>query len=83
MTIALAGRKAAALPGGHVEGFGDTFGATFRAVYADVIAGHPAERPLYATFADGHYQMLLGEAVAESSRLGRWVDVPGEAKPAR
>jgi predicted dehydrogenase len=78
-----AGRKAAALPGGHVEGFGDTFGAVFRAVYADVVAGHPAERPLYATFADGHYQMLLGEAVAESSRLGRWVDVPGEAKPAR
>ena len=31
-----AGRAAAALPGGHVEGFGDTFGALFRAIYADV-----------------------------------------------
>src|SRR4030088_2246173 len=38
-----AGRAAAALPGGHVEGFGDTFGALFRAIYADVAKGGPAE----------------------------------------
>ena len=70
-----AGRAAAALPGGHVEGFGDTFGALFRAVYADVAAGRPADRPRYATFADGHDEMLVGDAVAESARNGRWVDV--------
>ena len=40
-----AGRAAAALPGGHVEGFGDTFAAHFRAVYADVAAGGPSARP--------------------------------------
>jgi predicted dehydrogenase len=73
-----AGRAAAALPGGHVEGFADTFGALFRAVYADVVAAKPAERPSYATFADGHDEMLVGDAVAESSRLGRWVDVARE-----
>jgi predicted dehydrogenase len=70
-----AGVAAAALPGGHVEGFADTFGALFRAIYADVLAGRPAERPPYATFADGHDEMLVGDAVAESARLGRWVDV--------
>jgi predicted dehydrogenase len=70
-----AGRTAAALPAGHVEGFGDTFGALFRAVYADVVAGHPAERPPYATFADGHDEMLVGDAIAESARQGRWTDV--------
>jgi predicted dehydrogenase len=70
-----AGRAASALPAGHVEGFADTFGALFRAVYADVAAGRPAERPPYATFADGHDEMLVGDAIAESSRLGRWVDV--------
>src|SRR5919108_2816690 len=70
-----AGQRAAALPGGHVEGFGDTFGALFRAVYADVAAGRPADRPPYATFADGHDEMLVGGAVAESAREGRWVDV--------
>jgi predicted dehydrogenase len=70
-----AGRAAAALPGGHVEGFADTFGALFRAIYADVIAGRPAERPPYATFADGYDEMLVGDAIAESARLGQWVDV--------
>ena len=59
-----AGRAAAALPGGHVEGFADTFAALFRAVYADVVAGGPAEHPPYATFADGHEEMLVGDAIA-------------------
>jgi predicted dehydrogenase len=70
-----AGRTAAALPGGHVEGFGDTFAALFRAVYADVVNGHPAKRPPYATFADGHDEMLVGDAVAASAREGGWADV--------
>ena len=70
-----AGQAAAALPGGHVEGFADTFRALFRAVYADVGSGAPAERPTYPTFADGHDEMLVGDAVAASSREGRWVGV--------
>jgi predicted dehydrogenase len=70
-----AGRAAAALPGGHVEGFDDTFGALFRAIYADVCAGRPSARPPYATFADGHDEVLVGDAIAESARLGRWVEV--------
>ncbi len=70
-----AGIAAAALPGGHVEGFGDTFGALFRAIYADVAAGRRSQRPRYATFADGHDRMLVGDAIGESARLGRWVDV--------
>jgi predicted dehydrogenase len=73
--MGVAGRAASALPGGHVEGFGDTFGALFRAIYADVVTGRPADRPPYATFADGHDEMLVGDAIAESARLGRWVDV--------
>ena len=70
-----AGRAAAALPAGHVEGFGDTFASLFRAVYADVVSAHPSARPPYATFADGHDEMLVGDAIAESARHGRWVDV--------
>ncbi len=70
-----AGAAAARLPGGHVEGFADTFGALFSAIYEDVIAGHPTERPAYATFADGHDEMLVGDAVAESARTGGWVEV--------
>jgi predicted dehydrogenase len=70
-----AGTAAASLPGGHVEGFGDTFKATYRAVYADVAAGGPAARPAYPTFADGHDEMLVNDAVATSAREGRWVAV--------
>lgn len=75
------GRAAARLPGGHVEGFADTFAAHFIAVYEDVIAGRPADHPAYATFADGHLEMLLGDAVAESARTGRWVDVARTSPP--
>ena len=70
-----AGQAAAALPGGHVEGFFDTFCAHFRAVYADVVAGRRSSSPGYPTFADGHDEMLVGDAIARSAREGRWVDV--------
>src|SRR5438552_272775 len=70
-----AGRAAAALPAGHVEGFADTFAALFRASYADVAAGRPAERPAYATFADGHDELLVGDAIAQSAGAGGSVEV--------
>ena len=70
-----AGIAAASLPGGHVEGFGDTFHALFREVYRAILAGAPPADPVYATFADGHYEMLVGDAVARSACEGRWVDV--------
>jgi predicted dehydrogenase len=70
-----AGIAAARLPGGHVEGFADTFGAVFSAIYDDVLAGAPSGNRAYASFADGHEEMLVGDAVLESSRTGRWVEV--------
>lgn len=69
------GRAAAYLPGGHVEGFADTFRALFAAVYAEVGHGGPSDRPAYPTFAEGHDEMLVGDAVAASSREGRWTRV--------
>ncbi len=78
-----AGRAAAALPGGHVEGFGDTFGALFRAIYADVLVGRPNPDPPYADFAAGHDEMLVNDAIAESARVGRWVDVDRSQTRAR
>jgi predicted dehydrogenase len=74
-----AGQAASALPGGHVEGFGDTFGALFRAIYADVVAGRPNTNPAYATFAAGHDEMLVNDAIALSAREARWVDVERSA----
>ena len=72
------GQAASTLPAGHVEGFADTFRSLFRAIYADVGAGAPAELPTYPTFADGHDEMLVADAVAASARDGRWTDVARE-----
>jgi hypothetical protein len=33
------------------------------------------DNPPYATFADGHEEMLVGDAIAQSAREGRWVPV--------
>jgi predicted dehydrogenase len=74
------GRRAATLPGGHAEGFADTFRALYSAVYAAVAAGEPGNA--YPTFADGHDEMLVCDAVARSSREQRWVDVERSAKAA-
>jgi predicted dehydrogenase len=74
------GRSASVLPGGHVEGFADTFGAHFRAVYADVVAGAPSSRPGYPSFADGHDEMLVGDAIARSAGEGRWIEIDRSAR---
>lgn len=79
--LSAAGRAASALPGGHVEGFFDTFCAHFRAVYADVVAGASSSRPGFPTFADGHDEMLVSDAIARSAREGRWVEVDRPATP--
>lgn len=62
-------------PGGHVEGFPDTFRALFSEVYRDVADGGPSEAPPYPTFADGHDVVAVTEAVARSAQEGRWVSV--------
>ncbi|MBL9200849.1 MAG: Gfo/Idh/MocA family oxidoreductase [Opitutaceae bacterium] len=66
-----------AYPGGHAEGYPDTFKQLYRAIYADIAGGGPSAEPLYATFADGHRELVLCAAIAESHRTGRWVNVPG------
>ncbi len=63
------------LAAGHVEGFADTFGAVFRAVYDDIAAGRPSPSPAYATFAAGHEEMAIGDAVLESAHTGTWARV--------
>ena len=61
-------------PGGHVEGYPDTFRALFREVYAHIDAG-AAGPPTYPTFADGHDAVCVTEAVAASHRRQSWVKV--------
>jgi predicted dehydrogenase len=71
-----AGAGAARLPGGHVEGFADTFAALFRQVYRDVAAGARQPDSAWAGFKDGHKEMQLCDAILQSACEGRWVTVP-------
>jgi predicted dehydrogenase len=63
------------MPAGHAEGFGATFRELYRAVYRAVAAGGPPAEPDYPTFADGHEQAVVADAIARSHAEGRWVDV--------
>jgi predicted dehydrogenase len=69
------GAAASALPGGHAEGFADTWHAFFRQVYADVARGERGPASTWATFDDGHFQMLFCDAVLESAARGVWVSI--------
>jgi hypothetical protein len=60
-------------PGGHNEGFGDTFKMMFRNFYATV-RGEDVRR-FYADALDGHYEILVCEAIEKSARQGKWVKV--------
>ena len=68
-------RAIASYPGGHNEGFPDTFKQLFRSFYGYVAAGDFTAPPPFPTFADGHREVLLCEAVLRSAREGRWVEV--------
>jgi predicted dehydrogenase len=72
------GVAATAFPGGHVEGYPDTFRAMLTAVYADIATGAPSDPPRYPTFADGHDIMAVCDAIAESARTESWVKVNRE-----
>jgi predicted dehydrogenase len=62
------------LPGGHSEGYDDTFKQTFRRFYRTVAdRSAPVE---YPTFADGIRQMRILDAVVASSKQQAWVKVP-------
>jgi predicted dehydrogenase len=72
--LAAAARRFSDYPGGHAEGFPDSHKQLFRAVYA-AIDGEPGP---YPTFADGHREVLVCEAVLRSSRTGGWVPVAND-----
>lgn len=57
-------------PGGHAEGFPDTFKQLYRAIYDTIAAGLP--NSCVPTFADGHREVLVCEAILKSQRSGKW-----------
>jgi predicted dehydrogenase len=67
-------------PGGHAEGFPDTFKQLYLSVYGWVASGG-AGAPSFPTFADGDREVRLCEAITQSARAGGWVKVQDAASP--
>jgi predicted dehydrogenase len=61
-------------PGGHNEGYPDTFKMCFRDFYRAIASGDLSP-PSYPTFTDGHRDILLCEAIQRSYHTGGWVNV--------
>lgn len=61
-------------PGGHNEGFPDTFKQLMREVYA-YIAGDRSAEPTFPTFKDGLREMVLCEAIMDSNQKRAWITV--------
>jgi len=66
--------KITGYPGGHVEGFPDTFKQNFKQIYADIEAGR-SENPDYADFTSGLREMVLLNRILQSARERRWITV--------
>jgi predicted dehydrogenase len=62
-------------PGGHAEGFPDTFKSLYHAVYRYLDAGDFDAAPDFPTFEDGHRALRIGEAIWHSAHEDRWVKV--------
>jgi hypothetical protein len=62
-------------PGGHNEGYDDTFKQCFKAFYSYIEAGDFSAPPPFPTFADGHKEILLCEAILKSHETQGWVKV--------
>jgi predicted dehydrogenase len=67
-------RSYADLPGGHSEGYDDTFKQVFRRFYKSI--NDPSMAPEYPQFVDGLRQLTILEAEMKSNQTRAWVDVP-------
>lgn len=69
-------RRVSDYPGGHNEGYPDSFKMCFRDFYQYIAAGDFSAPKTYPTFEDGHRDIVLCEAMVESFREGKWVTIP-------
>ncbi len=68
-------RGYAGYPGGHAEGYPDTFVQLFKDFYGYVAAGDFRAPRSFPTFETGHEELLLCEAIAESAQKRSWISV--------
>ncbi len=69
------GKAVASYPGGHAEGFPDTFKQLQKKVYAYILKNDFSIEPDFPTFRDGYISLLIEEAVLKSSQTDTWVSI--------
>ncbi|MCH2207625.1 MAG: Gfo/Idh/MocA family oxidoreductase [Lentisphaerales bacterium] len=62
-------------PGGHNEGFPDTFKQLYKDFYKDVALGSKSDSSTYATFKDGIRELQLTERIVESNEKRGWLKI--------
>jgi predicted dehydrogenase len=70
--LAPAARPYAAYPGGHAEGYPDTFVQLFHDYYNYLDAGDFKASRKFPTFATGHEELILCEAIQKSAQDRAW-----------
>jgi predicted dehydrogenase len=68
-------RGYAAYPGGHPEGYPDTFAQLFKDFYGYLAIGDLRAPRTFPTFETGHDELVLCEAIAESAQKRAWIQV--------
>jgi len=68
-------RRYSAYPGGHAEGYPDTFVRHFSDVYHYIEEGNFSKKPTFPTFEDGRRELVISETVLKSIQEKRWVKI--------
>ncbi len=68
-------RSVTGYPGGHAEGYPDTFVQAFKTIYQYIETGNYEAERLFATFDEGWRELVLCEAIKRSAQEGRWIKV--------
>ncbi len=68
-----AARATITYPGGHNEGYDDSFKQCFKAFYNYITNGDYSAPATFPTFTDGHNEIVLCEAILKSHREEKWI----------
>ncbi len=75
--VSEAARNFIGYPGGHSEGYDDTFKMCFKDYYTYLDTGDFSAPQPFPTLEEGHYEILLCEAILKSHQEQKWVTVDG------
>jgi predicted dehydrogenase len=75
--VSAAARAHITYPGGHNEGYDDSFKQSFKAFYDYIAAGDFSAPEPFPTFAEGHKEIVLCEAILRSHQKQQWVEITG------